>query len=168
MDLSRLYTSFASLGSTPAITNPNGSLTYNEFNHEWKYWKTRSQDIGIHSGNMVASRADYNTAAVAALIALLNPRAITVPISSLPDERREEILATSGTRFCIELNETKQKVHTLESIDEVSSDLYDTLRTRGATGLILFNSGTTGNSKGAVLDFDKTIDAYEDSSREPQ
>ena len=107
MDSSRLYTSLANLGSTPAVISPNGSLTYNELNHEWKHWKTRLQDIGIHSGSVVALEADYNTAAVAALIALLNLKAITVPISSLPDEKREEILTTSGARFYIELNGTK-------------------------------------------------------------
>ena len=68
MESSRLYTSLANLGSTPAIISPNGSSTYNELNHEWKHWKTRLQNIGIHSGSVVALEADYNTAAVAALL----------------------------------------------------------------------------------------------------
>ncbi len=168
MESSRLHTSLANLGNTPAIISSNGRVTYDELNQEWQNWKTRLQSIGIRPGSVVALEADYNTDAVAALIALLDMKAITVPISSLPDEKREEILTTSGARFYIELNGTKQKIHTLESVDEVSSDLYDTLRTRGAAGLVLFSSGTTGNSKGAVLDFDKIIDAYENSNRKPQ
>ena len=168
MESSRLHTSLANLGNTPAIISSNGRVTYDELNQEWQNWKTRLQSIGIRPGSVVALEADYNTAAVAALIALLDMKAITVPISSLPEEKREEILTTSGARFYIELNGAKQKIQTLESVDEVSSNLYDTLRTRGAAGLVLFSSGTTGNSKGAVLDFDKIVGAYESSGRKPQ
>lgn len=168
MESSRLHTSLANLGNTPAIISSNGRVTYDELNQEWQNWKTRLQSIGIRPGSVVALEADYNTDAVAALIALLDMKAITVPISSLPEEKREEILTTSGARFYIELNGSKQKIQTLESVDEVSSNLYDTLRTRGAAGLVLFSSGTTGNSKGAVLDFDKIVGAYESSSRKPQ
>lgn len=168
MESSRLYTSLANLGNTPAIISPNGRVTYDELNQEWQNWKTRLQSVGIRPGSVVALEADYNTAAVAALIALLDMKAITVPINSLPEEKREEILTTSGACFYIELNGSKQKIQTLENVDEVSSDLYDTLRTHGAAGLVLFSSGTTGNSKGAVLDFDKIVGAYESSSRRPQ
>ena len=101
MESSRLHTSLANLGNTPAIISSNGRVTYDELNQEWQNWKTRLQSIGIRPGSVVALEADYNTDAVAALIALLDMKAITVPISSLPEEKREEILTTSGARFYI-------------------------------------------------------------------
>ena len=167
MESSRLHKSLTNLGDTPAIISVSGEVTYGELNRERQNWKTRFQGIGIRPGSIVALEADYNATAVAALIALLDMKAIAVPISSLPEEKRDEILTVSGTQFYIELIGTKQNIKTLGDVGGISSDLYDTLRARGSAGLVLFSSGTTGNSKGAVLDFDKIVSAYENSNRKP-
>lgn len=96
MESSRLHKSLTDLGDTPAIISANGEVTYGELNREQQNWKTRFQDIGIRLGSIVALEADYNATSVAALIALLDMKAIAVPISSLPEEKRDEILMVSG------------------------------------------------------------------------
>ncbi|OFL64961.1 MULTISPECIES: class I adenylate-forming enzyme family protein [unclassified Brevibacterium] len=164
---SKLQTALATLGEEPAIVSGARVTTYGSLNRERRIWTERLSEAGVRSGDVVALEADYSVASVAALIALLEIKAITVPISSLPEEKREEILAVSAARFLITLTNSRPVVSPLEVADGQPSDLYRTLRDRGAAGLVLFSSGTTGNSKGSVLDFDKLVSAYEHSNSKP-
>ena len=110
---SKLQTALATLGEEPAIVSGARVTTYGSLNRERRIWTERLSEAGVRSGDVVALEADYSVASVAALIALLEIKAITVPISSLPEEKREEILAVSAARFLITLTNSRPVVSPL-------------------------------------------------------
>lgn len=161
--MSRLQKTLKTLDDVPAIISGNRVTTFQNLDQERRAWAQRLLNAGVRAGSVVAVEADYSTASVAALIALLDLKAIAVPISSLPEGKREEIIAVSGVQFSIKLVGSDPEINALAATPAHASELYDTLRARSAAGLVLFSSGTTGKSKGSVLDFDTLVNAYEHS-----
>ncbi len=164
----KLRAALKSLGEAPAIVSGNRVTTYGSLNEERCAWIERLAEVGVSAGSVVALEADYSAASVAALLALFDAKAITVPISSLPEEKREEILAVSAARFAITFPGERPEIRVLDGAVGEQSELYRALRERSAAGLVLFSSGTTGGSKGSVLDFDKLVSAYEHAASKPQ
>ena len=123
-------------------------------------WKQRLPTLGAKPGSVVVLDADFSPNAVALFFALIGQRCVLVPLSTtISRDKRADFMRVAGGEVVI----------SIDARDEVTSEplaasghrpLYDTLRERQHPGLVLFSSGSTGESKAAVHDLVPLLEKF--------
>jgi acyl-CoA synthetase (AMP-forming)/AMP-acid ligase II len=111
---------------------------------------------GIGPGSTLAICGDYSPQLCALLVAALVNRNIIVPLASTTARRWNRLMEVAEVGFVIKFdaNDTWR----FADVDRVPTHpLLRQLAQRGSPGLILFSSGSTGESKASVLDFDNLL-----------
>lgn len=124
-------------------------------------WKERLPQLGTKPGSVVVLDADFSPNAVALFLALIDQRCILVPLSrTISHNKRTDFIRIAGAEVVI----------SIDAHDEVSAGpanatgdrpLYQTLRDREHPGLVLFSSGSTGESKAAVHDLVPLLEKFQ-------
>ncbi len=118
---------------------------------------------GVGSGTVLAIEADHSGPAIAVLVEALRRRAIVVPLSrKLPQERRRELAAIAGAERSVSLGTDgvgrPREPMKMNRPRRTEGDLlYRKLRKRGAPGVVLFSSGTSGEPKAALHDANRLL-----------
>ena len=107
---------------------------------------------GIQPGMTVAICGDYSPTACALLIAALGNRNIIVPITPAAGGRRDRMLERAEAQAIAEL-QADDTIRFFRTGRAVAHGLLTRLAASNAPGLVLFSSGSSGDSKAAVLDF---------------
>ena len=123
-------------------------------------WKQRLPEFGVKPGSAVVLDADFSPNAVALFFALIDQRCILVPLSpTTSHNKRTDFIEIAGGEVVI----------SIDAHDEVSAEpanatgdrpFYQTLRDRKHPGLVLFSSGSTGESKAAVHDLVPLLEKF--------
>ncbi|HET8782665.1 MAG TPA: fatty acid--CoA ligase family protein [Pyrinomonadaceae bacterium] len=123
-------------------------------------WKRRLPQFGAKPGSVVVLDADFSPNAVALFFALIDQRCVLVPLSTtISRDKRADFIRIAGGEVVI----------SIDARDEVTAEpvtttgdrpLYDTLRERQHPGLVLFSSGSTGESKAAVHDLVPLLEKF--------
>lgn len=123
-------------------------------------WKERLPELGAKPGSVIVLDADFSPNAVALFFALIDERCILVPLSAtISGDKRADFIGIAGGEVVI----------SIDARDEVAAEpvaaaghrpLYDTLRERQHPGLVLFSSGSTGESKAAVHDLVPLLEKF--------
>ena len=123
-------------------------------------WKERLPQLGAKPGSAIVLDADFSPNAVALFFALIDQRCILVPLSrTTSHNKRTDFIRIAGAEVVI----------SIDAHDEVSAEpanatgdrpLYQTLRDRKHPGLVLFSSGSTGESKAAVHDLAPLLEKF--------
>ncbi len=117
------------------------------------------EERGVARGAVVALEADFSPESAALLFALALRDAVIVPIASSSDARRPVLreVAQVEWRCVVDARDEAE----LERCERVAAHpLYAELRGRGHAGLVLFTSGSTGESKAVVHDLAALIEKY--------
>ena len=120
----------------------------------------RLSQAGLASGDVVALQADYDSASIANLLASLQAGAIValLPAARDPDSALLELcqaqLVISG-----------EEVADLPGAGEPPHPQLETLRERGASGLIIFTSGTSGQPKAVLHDAERFVARFDDAAK---
>jgi acyl-CoA synthetase (AMP-forming)/AMP-acid ligase II len=123
-----------SWGDRPALIWNNESWSFRQLCDGRDAWLRQLAQHGVKPGDTLAICGDYSPKLCALLLAALVNRNIIVPLASAT--------VTSFERA-------------------VSHPLLRGLKERDAPGLVLFSSGSTGESKASVLDFDRLLAKFE-------
>ena len=116
----------------------------------------------IRPGGTIAICGDYSPRLCALLIATLINRNIVVPLAAVTGRRWNQMMDVAEVEFVIDFGDDDSwRLTELER--NVTHPLLRQLLERGAPGLILFSSGSTGQSKASVLDFDKLVAKFQAS-----
>ena len=146
-------------------SNPDGEAivwrdrvyNYRTFLRLFEEWKERLPKLGVTSGSVAVLDADFSPNAVALFFALVDQGCILVPLSTTT--KRTEFIQIAGGEVVI----------SIDAHDSVTSEpataighrpLYETLRERQHPGLVLFSSGSTGESKAAVHDLVPLLEKF--------
>ena len=121
------------------------------------HWECRLGELGIRPGAVVALEADFSPDAVAAFLALIERRCVVVPLTSSVAHNRKKFCSIAEVDALLWLEgDAEVEVGPARSQHEH----YRTLRESNHPGLVLFSSGSTGESKAAVHDMTYVLNKF--------
>jgi acyl-coenzyme A synthetase/AMP-(fatty) acid ligase len=115
---------------------------------------------GVKPGDTLAICGDYSPKLCALLLAALLNRNIMIPLTSATAPRWDPMMELSQVQFAIRFD-SDDSWHVTTFDRTVSHPMLRQLKERDAPGLILFSSGSTGDCKASVLDFDRLLNKFE-------
>jgi len=135
------------------------SATYGELLDRVEFFKKELKHRGITSGSVVLVEASFSPSAVGLLLALIQASAITVPLTPLSRVHRDRFseIAEAGCTFVVEENdEWAVTMHHRP----VNNPLTQKLIARSNPGLVIFSSGSTGEPKAVLHDFEALLEKF--------
>jgi acyl-CoA synthetase (AMP-forming)/AMP-acid ligase II len=146
-------------GQEPALIWRDEAWSYDQLCNAADGWLDELLRREIGPGSALAVCGDYSPRLCALLIAALLNRNIVVPLAAATARRWDHMMDVADVEFMIEFDTDDDWRMTRRS-RMVTHPLLRQLVERGAAGLVLFSSGSTGQSKASALDFDKLLDKF--------
>jgi acyl-CoA synthetase (AMP-forming)/AMP-acid ligase II len=157
--MSWLISHLSSLVDKPAIADVYGEFSYSDLSKQVDIFYSKIAKV-IKAGEVVVLLSDYNYYSIALLLALLKQKAIIVPIVSKKEEEVANRIKVANSDWTLSLE--KELLHISRSESAVSKhQLINNLIDKKHSGLILFSSGSTGEPKGMIHDFDHLVDSFQ-------
>jgi acyl-CoA synthetase (AMP-forming)/AMP-acid ligase II len=149
-----------SWGDRPALIGSSESWSFAQLCDGCDAWLGRLAQHGVKPGDTLAICGDYSPNLCALLLAGLLNRNIIVPLASATAPRWNELMQLAQVQFAVRFN-GDDSWHAAAVDHAVSHPLLRELQQREAPGLVLFSSGSTGESKASVLDFHRLLAKFE-------
>jgi acyl-CoA synthetase (AMP-forming)/AMP-acid ligase II len=148
------------VGDAPAIIWRDRTYSYS-----WLWSRVSAigeelDDAGVPRGAVVALESDYSPDACAFLLALIDRGAVVVPLTAASAGRRDRFLEIAGVERTIRLPASGESEHGEHAAGR-AHPLVERLRAAGASGLVLFTSGSTGDPKAALHSFPLLLRKFE-------
>jgi acyl-coenzyme A synthetase/AMP-(fatty) acid ligase len=142
-----------------AVLHQGTATTYAELRAEIDRWSARLAEAGVPRGATVGITADFSPEAVALLLAAIKRGCICVPLTQTLGDKLERFAEIAELEYTIDLTGslTGEQTAGLQTVSatgrSAGHEHFLELRRRDHPGLVLFSSGSTGESKAAVHDF---------------
>lgn len=149
--ISFLLERFATQPGTPALAWKGHIQSYGELSAALAEVQTELDRAGIGNGTVVAIRGDYSFYTTALLLALIDRRAIVIPLLPSSLDMAPELLEEVQPEVVVDAIATPAAFHRRPSA--APNQYYRELARRNAPGLVLFTSGSTGKPKAVIHDF---------------
>ena len=151
MFLDFLFDIFRANGGAEAIVWKDRSFTYGELLDRTEHWRDYLQKSDVATGTVTAIEADFSPNAIALMLALIESGCIVVPLTASVAAKKNAFMKIAEVAVSFELNAADKP--TLTRFDRsITHEILQQLCRRAHPGLILFSSGSTGESKAAVHD----------------
>lgn len=138
-----------SWGDQEAMIWRDRSFSYRWLCEQMSQWQSRLKEAGISPGQVVALEANYSPQVCALLLPLIENRNIVVPLSSAVLTQREKFSEIAQVQVRV-LFDAQDSWQVEPRTAEVSHPLLKQVQEEQTAGLVLFSSGSTGESKAAV------------------
>ena len=141
-------------------------MLWNDHSYDY-YWLIQqveffTQELKAHNiehNRVCALCGDYSPYSVALLLALVNNKSIIVPISTEVEKKKDYYSVTSQAEYIFDFNDAGEFL--IRRTDRaVTNPLLTDLKQQNASGLVLFTSGSTGDPKAALYNFDRLLNNY--------
>jgi Acyl-CoA synthetases (AMP-forming)/AMP-acid ligases II len=134
-----------------AVIWQDQSFGYGALLKRTNHWRSFLRRNRITTGTVTAIEADFSPNAIALMLALIENGYIAVPLTLSVAAQRAEFMAIAEVEALLEFDARDEA--RLTRVDRgPSHELLKRLNDQGHPGLILFSSGSTGQSKAAVHD----------------
>jgi long-chain acyl-CoA synthetase len=146
-------------GDSLALVWRDTKWSYAQFDQAIDAWLAELIRNRIVPGSVVAICGDYSPNACALLLASALNGNIVVPLSRSSVQGWDRMMQTAEVGYAVQFDGNDE--WKLASYGRrVTHPLLLALRKRESPGLILFSSGSTGESKGSVLDFARILGKF--------
>ena len=146
-----LFEVFRENPESEAVIWHDESLAYGELLDWTNHWRSYLRKNAIEAACVTAVEADFSPNAIALMLALIESGCIAVPLTSSVATKKAEFMAIAGVEALLEFN-AQDEAQLTRFERPPTHEILQRLRERGHPGLILFSSGSTGQSKAAVHD----------------
>src|SRR5437016_3759631 len=146
-----LFEVFRQNAESEAVMWRDQSFAYGKLLDWTNHWRSYLRQNRSTTGTVTAVEADFSPNAIALMLALIEVGCIIVPLTSSVAAKKAEFMAIAGVETLLELDARDEARLTRFERHPVH-EILQRLRDRGHPGLILFSSGSTGQSKAAVHD----------------
>jgi long-chain acyl-CoA synthetase len=143
----------------PAIVWHGQEFTYNDVLKGIKLWEKEFEIQGVSTGAIVSLEGDYSLNACTLVLALIEKKAVIVPLTKAVEAHKDEFLEIAEIQFIFTFNENDNWQVSKRPVT-VTKPLTRQLIEMGDPGLVLFSSGSTGKSKGALHNFIKILEKF--------
>ncbi len=151
-------------GDRPFIHHRGRRTGYDELAAGIRRWLERFPGLGIEPGAVVSVAGHFSPDWITLMLALLENRNIVVPF----DDAAQEDLAKRQQVAGVECHFGAAGHVALPKPEDSAHPLIESLRSEGLAGIILFTSGSTGESKAAVHSFARLIEKHAaETTRKP-
>jgi long-chain acyl-CoA synthetase len=147
-------------GSRLALIWRNELWSYDQLCDATDRWLDELTRRGIAPGSSIAICGDYSPKLCALTLAALLNRNVIVPLATASARRWDQMIKVAEVGFVIRFDGDDARWSATGRA--VSHPLLRQLVHQGAPGLILFSSGSTGDSKASVLDFNRLLAKFQD------
>ncbi|HUU46554.1 MAG TPA: fatty acid--CoA ligase family protein [Acidobacteriota bacterium] len=120
------------------------------------HWRRTLDAHDVGAGTVVVLESDYSADAVALFLVLIERGCILVPLTDFTEPKRSGYVRTAQGERIVRLD-AGGGFSVTELPGPADHPHYQQLRIDGHPGLVLFSSGSTGESKAAVHDFAKLL-----------
>jgi long-chain acyl-CoA synthetase len=150
---------FRENGHAEAIIWKDQAYTYDWLLGRFDYWKQRLTDEHLRPGTVVVLEADFSPNSVALFLALTDRGCILVPLTESVKAKRAAFINIAEGEIACTID--KEDAITIRSLSNTATHpLYQQLRAERHPGLVLFSSGSTGESKAGVHDLLWLLDKF--------
>jgi acyl-coenzyme A synthetase/AMP-(fatty) acid ligase len=122
-------------------------------------WLTRLQAGAVAPGSVVSLEADFSPGAISLLLALIAHRCIVVPLTASVGGKKPEFSEIAEVEAVAHVD-AHDDVRLSQTSRTATHELFARLKNAGRPGLVLFSSGSTGQSKAAVHDFVPLLEKF--------
>jgi long-chain acyl-CoA synthetase len=159
MGLDWLFVNMERWRDASAIVWRDHQVTYGELLRLTNWWLASLSEHGMQAGDVVAIEGDYSPNICACLLALIQHRAIVVPLTSASADHRDEFLRVAEVGWVLSFDDRDD--WSLQRLSGSSTHpLIFELRALREPGLVLFSSGSTGRNKAALHNFNRLLDKF--------
>jgi len=142
-----------------AIVWQNKIVSYRWLLEKIEFWSQEITSRNIGRGAVILLEADFSPNSVALLLALIQHSCIVVPLTARNQALKAEYAEIAQGEILCSIDENDDV--TVKNLDrKATHEHYLQLRQEGHPGLVLFTSGSTGESKAAVHDFVRLFEKY--------
>ncbi len=106
-------------------------------------------ELGIQPGDVVSLEADFSPKSVAMLLALVCKDTIIVPLTESVNHKKPRFREIAEVKWILKITDSDGWDAENTGV-EATHDLLCSVGNQGSPGLILFSSGSTGESKAAI------------------
>jgi len=136
-----------------------------EYSYGWllrayEQWLADLSSNGVESGSVVAVIGDYSPLSVALFYALTDLGCVFVPLTSSVSTNHDNFMDIAEVEWVVRFDEKEQWSVTNRG-GKPSHPTIQELTEKGLPGLVLFSSGSTGESKAAVHDMTLLLKKFE-------
>ncbi|MCC6437658.1 MAG: AMP-binding protein, partial [Acidimicrobiales bacterium] len=145
-----LFERWSAAADQPAVVHDGTVVTYGALADAVVRWSAELRDAGVAPGDVCAITAEFGLEPVAALLAAIDASTTVVPLSPTLGERTESVRAIAAVQWNVDPDAAAGARVTRRSDATAAGPrhaLLDEVARRGHPGLILFSSGSTGESK---------------------
>jgi acyl-coenzyme A synthetase/AMP-(fatty) acid ligase len=158
MSLSWFFERLKGWGEREAVAGEGWAASYRDLLAGVARWREALGEAGVGPGQVVAFEGDYGERTVTLLLSLIERGCVAVPLASVSSAHQNELLATAHADFLIVCGGGEAPITRVRS--RTPHPLLDQVTAAGRPGLILFSSGSTGNSKAILHDFGRLLEKF--------
>lgn len=150
---------FAKNDDKDAIVYRDKTYSYHWLLDKINYWKKNLKSNNVRKGSVVALEADFSPNSVALLLALIEFGYIIVPLTSSVESKKSGFIKIAQCELSFLIN-ADDNVSINKIANQSKHEIYRNLRKKQHAGLVLFSSGSTGEPKAAVHDFEALLTKF--------